>query len=122
MTMMIYPEGDVPGNNLRDYWSCAAAKAQGSANVSGICEPAVDALIEKVVKAQTREALKVAAHALDRVLLWRCYSVPNWDNEVFHVAYWDRFGHPDKPIREGFNFDTWWVDAAKAKALEEARQ
>jgi len=48
--------------------------------------------------------------------------VPNWDNLVFHVAYWNRFGHPDKPIREGFNFDTWWVDQAKAAATDAARQ
>ena len=122
MIFMIYPEGDVPGQELRDYWSCAAAKAQGSSNVSGVCDPAVDALIEKVVAAEDRPSLQAAARALDRVLLWRWYLVPNWDNLVFHVAYWDRFGHPDKPIREGFNFDTWWVDQAKAAATDAARQ
>ena len=87
----------------------------------GICDPAVDALIEKVIAADDRPALQAAARALDRVLLWRWYMVPNWDNLVFHVAYWDRFGHPDKPIREGFNFDTWWVDPAKAAATDAAR-
>ena len=46
--------------------------------------------------------------------------VPNWDSRNFHIAYWDRFGDPDKPIREGFNFDTWWVDAAKAAATDAA--
>ncbi|MDR3536986.1 MAG: extracellular solute-binding protein [Acetobacteraceae bacterium] len=122
MTMMIYPQGDIPGNELRDYWSCAAAKAQGSNNVSGICDPAVDALIEKIITAQDRPTVQTAARALDRVLLWRWYMVPNWDNRVFHVAYWDRFGHPDKAIREGFNFDTWWVDPAKAAATDAARR
>ena len=122
MIMMIYPEGDVPGNELRDYWSCPAAKAQGSMNTPGICDPAIDALIQKVITAPDRDSLKAAAHALDRILLWRWYMVPNWDNEVFHVAYWNRFGRPDKPIREGFNFDRWWVDAGKAKATDAAKQ
>jgi microcin C transport system substrate-binding protein len=122
MTMMVYPEGDIPGNELRDYFTCAAAKAQGSYNIPGICDPAVDALVEKVITAQDRKTLDTAARALDRVLLWRWYLVPNWDSRTFHIAYWNRFGHPDKPIREGFNFDTWWVDAAKAKALDMAKR
>ena len=71
--------------------------------------------------AQDRDTLKTAAHALDRVLLWRWYLVPNWDSRTFHIAYWDRFGHPDIPIRDGFNFDTWWVDAAKAAAIDAAK-
>ena len=122
MIMMIYPESDVPGNELRDYFSCAASKAQGSFNTPGICDPAVDALVEKMITAQDRDTLKTAAHALDRVLLWRWYMVPNWDSRTFHVAYWDRFGHPDAPIREGFNFDTWWVDQAKSAATDAAKR
>jgi microcin C transport system substrate-binding protein len=122
MIMMIYPEGDIPGNELRDYWSCPAAKTQGSANVAAICDPAVDALIDRIITAQDRPTLTTAAHALDRILLWRWYLVPNWDNTTFRVAWWDRFGHPDKPIREGFNFDTWWVDAGKAAATDAARR
>ena len=122
MIMMIYPESAVPGNELRDYFSCAASKAQGSMNTPGVCDPAVDALIEKVVTAPDLDTLTVAARALDRVLLWRWYVVPNWDSRTFHVAYWDRFGHPDKPIREGFNFDTWWVDPGKAVATDAARR
>jgi microcin C transport system substrate-binding protein len=121
MIMMIYPGADIPGNELRDFWSCAAAKSQGSNNVPGICDPAIDALIDKVVTAQDRETLRVAANALDRVLLWNWYLVPNWHSQDFHVAYWDRFGDPGKPIREGFNFDTWWVDAQKAARNDEAR-
>lgn len=122
MLMMIYPEGDLPGNELRDYFSCASAKAQGSFNAPGICQPVVDALVEKVVNAQDREALTTAARALDRVLLWSWYLVPNWHSQDFHIAYWNRFGYPDKPIRDGFNFDTWWVDPAKAAALAAAKQ
>ena len=121
VTMSIFPQGDIPGNELKDYWSCASAKAQGSANTPGICDPAVDALIDRVVNAQDRATLRTAAHALDRILLWRWYTVPNWESPSFRIAWWDRFGHPDKPIREGFNFDTWWVDPAKAPATDAAR-
>ncbi len=122
MIFQIYPEGDVPGTELRDYWSSPAAKAQGSMNTPGVSDHAVDKLIETVIAADSRPALQAAARALDRVLLWRWYLVPNWENLVFHVAYWDRFGHPDKPIREGFNFDTWWVDEKKAAATDAARR
>jgi microcin C transport system substrate-binding protein len=121
MIMMIYPQSDLPGNELRDYFTCAAAKAQGSYNVPGICDPAVDALVERIVTAQDRTTLATAARALDRILLWRWFLVPNWDSRTFHIAYWDRFGYPDKPIREGFNFDTWWIDPAKAAAVEAAK-
>lgn len=122
MALFIYPESEVPGNELRDYFSCASAKAIGSDNLPGVCSPAVDALIEKVVTAQDQPTLQTAAHALDRVLLWGWYMVPNYANQKFHIAWWDRFGYPDKPIREGFNFDTWWVDPAKAAATDAARR
>ena len=121
MTMMVYPQSDVPGNELQDYFSCAAAKAKGSFNMSGVCDPAVDALVAKIVTAQTRPALRDATRALDRVLSWNWYLVPNWGNLQFNVAWWNRFGSPDKPIREGVNFDSWWVDPTKAAATDAAR-
>jgi microcin C transport system substrate-binding protein len=122
MIMMIYPGSDIPGSELRDYWSCAGAKTQGSSNVPGICNPAIDAMIEKVIAAEDRDTLRTAARALDRLLLWNWYLVPNWHSQNFHVAYWDRFGDPGIPIREGFNFDTWWVDQQKAARNDEARR
>src|SRR6201994_110451 len=122
MIMMIYPQSDIPGNELRDYFTCASAKAQGSYNVPGICDPAVDALVERIVTAQDRDTLTTAAHALDRILLWRWYLVPNWDSRSFHVAYWNILASPKKPIRTGFYFDSWWIDAAKLAATNDAKQ
>jgi microcin C transport system substrate-binding protein len=122
MTMWIYPGGDIPGSELRDYWSCAGSKSKGSFNVPGICAPAIDAMIETVVAAQDRDALATAARALDRLLLWNWYLVPNWYNQDFNIAFWDRFGDPGIPIREGFNFDSWWVDQQKAAHNDEARR
>ena len=119
--MMIYPQGDVPGNELRDYFSCAAVKAQGSNNVAGICDPAVDALVEKIVTAQDQPSVRTAARALDRVLLHSWYLVPNWTSLEFNIAWWDRFSRPAQPIRDGVNFDIWWFDPMKSAALDAAR-
>jgi microcin C transport system substrate-binding protein len=121
MTMMVFPQSDLPGSGLADDFSCAAAKEAGSNNIAGVCDPAVDALIAKVLAAPDRDSLRAATRALDRVLLWRWYVVPAWGNQVFHVAYWDRFGQPGLPLRAGVDFDTWWVDAAKARATDAAR-
>ena len=77
-------------------------------------------MIEKVIAAEDRDTLRVAARALDRLLLWKWY--PNWHSQDFHIAFWDRFAGPDIPIREGFNFDTWWVDPQKAARNDEARR
>ncbi len=122
MIMLIFAQGDIPGTELRDYWSCAARDTKGSTNAPGICEPVIDALIAKVVNAENRDDLTAAAHALDRVLLWRYYLVPNWGSQVFNLAVWDRFGKPGQPIREGVSFDTWWVDQARAAATDAARR
>ena len=122
MVMLIFAQGDIPGTELRDYWSCAAKDAKGSTNMPGICEPAIDALLNKVITAEDRATLTPAARALDRVLLWRYFLVPNWGSRDFKVAVWDRFGRPETPIREGVNFDLWWVDSAKAAATDAARR
>jgi microcin C transport system substrate-binding protein len=122
MTMMIYPGADIPGSELRDYWSCAGAKSTGSFNLPGICDPAIDAMIQKVISAEDRDTLRTAGRALDRLLLWNWYMVPNWHSQDFHIAFWDRFGDPDIPIREGINFDSWWIDQEKAARNDEARR
>jgi microcin C transport system substrate-binding protein len=121
MTMWIYPGSDIPGSELRDYWSCAGAKSQGSFNVPGICSPAIDAMIGDVIAATDRDTLRTAARALDRLLLWNWYMVPNWYSQNFQIAYWDRFGDPGIAIRQGFNFDSWWIDQQKAAHNDEAR-
>ena len=114
-------ESESLGNEQTEYWTCGAAKQPGTQNVSGICDPAVDALVADVVGAKTHEDLVTAAHALDRVLLWGWYMVPQWHLRELHVAYWNRFGHPAAPVRTGLFFASWWLDPALAAATDAAR-
>ena len=103
-----------PGNEQRNYWSSAAADLQGSRNLAGARDPAVDELVELVISAPDRRALVDRSRALDRVLLWSHYVIPNWHLNAFRVAYWDIFGRPESQPAYGLGFDTWWLDEAKA--------
>jgi ABC-type oligopeptide transport system, periplasmic component len=88
-------ETRLPGNELRDYWGSEAATRPGSGNVIGIENPAVDAMIGHVLLAKHYDDLVAAVRALDRVLLWNHYVVPQWSYNRLRVARWDRFSHPD---------------------------
>src|SRR5690606_22182034 len=90
------PQSASPGNEQRNFWSSAAAGQEGSRNVFGIRNPAIDKLIDRIVFAKDREELVAATHALDRVLLWNWYVVPQWYYPYDRLAYWDIFGRPDK--------------------------
>ena len=108
-----------PGNEQREYWSTASANKEGSRNLAGIKNPAVDALVEKIVYAKDREDLVAATRALDRVLLHNHYLVPQWYNAETWIAYWDKFGIPtEQPSYVGVDTFSWWIDPDKAKALE----
>jgi microcin C transport system substrate-binding protein len=90
----------------------------GSLNLAGISDPAVDALIERVIDAESRDELNTAARALDRVLRARHYWVPHWYKASHTVAYWDKFSRPEKkPRYDRGVLDTWWYDEDKAAKL-----
>ena len=122
MTINTYGESDSPGNELWDFWGSASAKQVGSDNLAGVADPVVDALIARVVGAHTREELVTAARALDRVLLWGWYVVPQWHIQSVWVAWWNRFGHPDVKVRSGVAFNTWWVEEELAEKTDAARR
>jgi microcin C transport system substrate-binding protein len=105
-----------PGNEQRGYWGSQAADQNGSRNTIGVKNPAIDALIDKVIFAKSREELVAATHALDRVLLWNHYVVPQWTYGKERTARWDRFGRPATMPKYGAAaFPTiWWWDAEKA--------
>ena len=111
-------QSESPGNEQRDFWSSKAADTPGSRNYSGIKNPIVDALVDRIIFATDRDDLVAATHALDRVLLWNYYVVPQYYRAVVWLAYWNKFGIPDKqPSYRGADPDSWWIDTEKEKAL-----
>lgn len=121
MIVVSYGESESPGNEQAGYWTCESAKPEGGYNLMGVCDPVVDALVHEVVSAPDHEHLVIATHALDRVLLTGWYVVPHWYLQSVRVAYWNRFGRPDKPVRTGLAFDSWWIDPTLAAATDAAR-
>jgi microcin C transport system substrate-binding protein len=119
IVMDVWPESLSPGNEQREFWGSQSADQPGSKNVVGIKNPAVDALIDKVIFARDRAGLVAATKALDRVLLWNFYVVPQFTYPFSRYARWDRFSHAEplpKYGRSGLPA-LWWYDAEKAARI-----
>jgi microcin C transport system substrate-binding protein len=116
ITVANWPQALSPGNEQRDLWSSRAADTPGSRNYVGIKNSAVDALVERVVFAKSRGELVAATKALDRVLLWNHYVVPQYIYDKVRAARWDRFGRPDPLPKYGAAAfpAVWWWDAESA--------
>ena len=113
-----------PGDSLRPYFSSQSAATKGSYNLAGVAHPAIDALIEKAIGAESRTDLTIVCRALDRVFRAGRYWVPQWYRSTHPIAYWDQFSHPEKPAKyaQGVGApENWWYDAAKAAKLEQAK-
>ncbi|MFC3029760.1 MULTISPECIES: extracellular solute-binding protein [Roseomonadaceae] len=122
MTIDVIGQSLSPGNEQRDFFSSAKARENGSRNMAGISDPVIDELVELVVNAPDREQLIARTRALDRVLLWNNFMIPNWHSRTFRIAFWDKFGRPERNPRYGLGLDTWWVDPTKDRALTDARR
>lgn len=106
------------GEEIRQMWGSEAASQPGSNNLSGIADPAVDALIDAIVSAASRDEMTVAARALDRILRAGHYWVPQWYKATHTVAMWDVFGHPEAPPTHGFAPELhWWYDRERAERI-----
>ena len=111
-----------PGNEQRNYWTTASADIPGSGNLAGIADPVVDALVDLLIQAPDRDALVATTRALDRVLLWGHYVIPQWHIRSFRLVYWNKFGRPEIRPKYGLGFpSTWWIDEDKAARLEADR-
>ena len=121
MVVYTWGQSDTPGNEQRGYWGTNAADQNGSRNLAGIKDSVIDELIELLVLSDSREELNIRTRALDRVLLWGFYVIPQWHIRADRVLYWDKFSRPNKPLRTGVMTGRWWYDEAKATALENAR-
>jgi microcin C transport system substrate-binding protein len=108
-----------PGDSLRSYFSSQAAALKGSRNLAGIADPAIDAMIDRIIAAQTRPALVAACRALDRLVRAGRYWIPHWYKASHWIAYWDTFGRPaTKPRYARGVLETWWHDRGKASKIE----
>jgi microcin C transport system substrate-binding protein len=116
LTTTLWPQSLSPGNEQRDFFGSSAADRPGSRNLPGIKNPAIDALIERIIFAKDRAELVAACKAMDRVLLWNSYVVPQFTYGFQRYARWDRFSHPEPLPKYGVSgFPTvWWWDAEKA--------
>ncbi len=122
MTIHVIAQSESPGNEQRSYWGSAMAKKSGSQNILGVADPAIDHLIEKVVFATDRADLVAATRALDRVLLWNHFVVPNWSRNEDWIAMWDQYAGPKvAPERQNAFLQTWWWDEAAAQKLKAIR-
>lgn len=115
MTIGSFPQSLSPGNEQRDFWGSDKADINGSRNIIGIKNPVIDKLIEMLIVAGDRDELIAVSRALDRVLLWNFYVIPQWHHNKHRIAYWDKFGRPAIAPKYGLGVpDTWWYDADKA--------
>ena len=98
------------------------ADSPAASNYAGVRDPVVDELVELLINAPDRESLVARSRALDRVLLFGYYVIPQWHLRMQRVLYWDKFSRPTVTPRAGTSTDYWWFDDAKAARLESARK
>jgi len=108
-----------PGDSLRTYFSSQAARTKGSQNLAGISDPVIDALVDDIIAAKTRDKLVTACRALDRVFRAGRYWIPHWYKASHWIAYWDVFGRPETKPRYFRGIpETWWAEPGKAANSE----
>jgi microcin C transport system substrate-binding protein len=124
MTIERFSMSATPGDTMRPFFSSQAAATKGSYNLAGIANPAIDALLEKIIGANSRAELTIACRAFDRVFRAGRYWVPQWYRTSHPIAYWDVFAHPAKPPRyaQGVGApENWWTDPDKVARAEQAK-
>jgi microcin C transport system substrate-binding protein len=115
ITVQRFSFSTLPGDSLRSYFTSQAAAIKGSQNLAGISDPVVDALVDKIIAANSRPALVTACKALDRVIRAGRYWVPHWYKASHWIAYWDIFGRPPNKPRYARGIpETWWYDRDRA--------
>lgn len=122
MIVSTFSQSLSPGNEQRNFWGSDAAKTNGSRNIIGISNEVIDSLIDKVISAKDREDLIVTTRALDRVLLWNHYVIPQWHISAYRTLYWDIFDKPSVRPKYSLGTHTWWVDADKASTIDQRKK
>ena len=122
MIVSTFSQSLSPGNEQRNFWGSDAAKTNGSRNIIGISNEVIDSLIEKVISAKDREDLIMTTRALDRVLLWNHYVIPQWHISAYRTLYWDIFDKPSVRPKYSLGTNTWWVVADKASTIDQRKK
>lgn len=104
-----FPQSNSPGSEQREYWESQSADKPGSRNFMGLKDPAVDQLTEGLINAESRQSLINHARALDRVLQWGFYVIPNWHIKTWRVAYSNNIAHPAVTPLYDIGLNTWWM-------------
>jgi microcin C transport system substrate-binding protein len=121
ITIQRFGFSTLPGDSLRTYFTSSSAAVKGSQNLAGIADPVVDALVDKIIAADSRPALVTACKALDRVIRAGRYWVPHWYKASHWIAYWDVFGRPPTKPRFARGIpETWWFDRERAAKTQRA--
>ncbi|MEK7802697.1 MAG: extracellular solute-binding protein, partial [Pseudomonadota bacterium] len=110
MTVTTFGQSNSPGNEQREFWTSEKADIEGSRNMIGIKDPVIDDLVKNVISSGTRAELVANTHALDRVLQWNHFVIPNWFFNKWRLAWWSHLEHPEH--LSGMTpaiIDTWWV-------------
>ncbi|RKF18631.1 ABC transporter substrate-binding protein [Alginatibacterium sediminis] len=110
MMTYVFAQSNSPGNEQREFWGSLVADKPGSRNLIGIKSPVVDALIEELIHSDDREQLVQATRALDRVLLWGHYVVPQFHLNTWRVAYWGKLKRPENSAKYNIELNSWWVE------------
>jgi microcin C transport system substrate-binding protein len=120
LTVQRFSFSNTPGDSLRSYFSSQAAAMRGSQNIAGISDPVIDALIDKIIAADSRTSLTTACKALDRVIRAGRYWVPHWYKASHWIAYWHVFGRPATKPRYARGIpETWWYDRERAAKIDQ---
>jgi microcin C transport system substrate-binding protein len=107
-----------PGNEQREFWTSQSADEPGSPNYMGVKSKAVDALVDLIINAPDRQSLVTRTRALDRVLSWSHYVIPNWYLSYYRVASWNKFERPKVSPPYSMALDTWWIEPKRAQDVE----
>ena len=121
MVVQSFSQSLSPGNEQKNFWGSDAANTNGSRNIIGVNNIVIDNLIDQLIYAKDREELITITKALDRVLLWNHYVIPNWHISSYRVLYWDIFNKPIIKPKYSLGFNNWWINQNKFDLIQSKR-
>ena len=109
----VLSQGTAPSYEQRDYFHSSLVDVEGGQNYAGIENPAIDALIETLLDSKTEQEVITTMRALDRVLMFEHYIVPNWHIGIHRIAHWNRFSRAKDALPYKLGTENWWLNSSK---------